>query len=208
MSACFAMIRLHKMSSRVLMGALLAVLFSACGDDSNAGTAGVGAAGQGGDREEQCPANYLPFSTGEEGGLKVPVKDTGFEVRLLEADSEPPARDFNSWTIGIRDAATGAPAATPVITWACAWMDVHGHGTNPRRVEKVGDADYQLSDQNLSMFGPWEIRLWIDPTGAETPYAPGSGSTERSGNACVPTHGARGAPNTEFTVCVPRSVSN
>jgi hypothetical protein len=203
------MIRPRKMSSRVLIGACTAAIFTACGDDSSTTTAGAAAmGGHGGDPDEQCPANYLPFSTGEEAGIKVPVKDTGFEVRLLEADNEPPARDFNTWTIGIRDAATGSPAATPVITWACAWMDVHGHGTNPRRVEKTDDADYQLSDQNLSMFGPWEIRLWIDPTGAETPYAPGSGSTERNGNACVPTHGAQGAPSAEFTVCVPRTVSN
>jgi|GEM_PF-4554772 len=203
------------MSKRIpiLLVLTLAVTSSACASDDSGDPAQGGAASstggvESGDPDEQCPANYLPFSTGEEAGLKVPVEGTGFEVRLLQADYEPPARNFNTWTIGIRDAATGAPAATPVITWACAWMDVHGHGTNPRQVDKVGEADYELGRQNLSMFGPWEIRLWIDPTGTEMPYAPGSGSTERVGNACMPSHGAQGKPNAEFTVCVPRSVSD
>ena len=206
----------HMMGPRVLslVALTLVVAASACASDddgsasSGAAASSAGAGTGSANPDEQCPANYLPFSTGEEAGLRVPVEGTNMEVRLLTADHEPPARDWNTWTIGIRDAATGAPATTPVITWACAWMDVHGHGTNPKQVEKVGDADYQLASQNLSMFGPWEIRLWIDPTGTEMPYAPGSGSTERNGNACMPTHGMQGTANTEFTICVPRSVSD
>jgi hypothetical protein len=175
----------------------------ACGSSSAGTTADSAAIG---DPDEQCPEAYLPFSTGTENGLVSPITRTSLQVRLLDASPFPPGKSFNTWTIGIQDATTGAPAANAVITWACAWMEVHGHGTNPKSVESLGNAEYQLSSQNLSMFGPWQIQLWIDPTGSEPAYAPSAGSTERGGHACSPTTGRAGVNNAEFKICVAREL--
>jgi hypothetical protein len=203
----------RRLCKRALVGACVALL-GACsdsgdgsGDGSTANAAGAAGAGSG-DEMAECAADYLAFSTGDEGGLRVPVKDTAYEVRLLGANHEPPKKDYNSWTIGVRDAATGAPVPNATISWACAWMNVHQHGTNPKGFVSKGNGDFELVDQNLSMFGPWEVRFWVDPTGAAPMYDPQMGSTQRNGKACTPSTGPQVEYNTEFRVCVPRSIAN
>jgi hypothetical protein len=198
-----------RLCSQLLAGACAATLFACASDDSADASATAGAMGH--DDEEgsaKCEPDYLAFSTGDENGLHQAVEGTSFEVRLIEANHEPPKRDFNTWTIAVRDAASGAPASTAVVSWACAWMNVHQHGSNPKQLESLGDGKFKLVDQNLSMFGPWEIRLWIDPSGKAPLYSPQGGSTQANGMACTPSSGPKGKYNTEFRICVPDSIAN
>jgi hypothetical protein len=162
------------------------------------------AAGSGGGATAVCPTEYLAYSTGEENGLSAAISDSGFEARLLDSDQAPPPRKgYNTWTIAVRDATTGEPAPDATISWACAWMDVHGHGTNPKMVEALGDGKFRLVKQNLSMTGPWLVRLWVDPTGKQPMYEPHGVSTIANGLECDPTTGLQGVANAVFKVCVP-----
>jgi hypothetical protein len=156
------------------------------------------------DASEQCPANVEPFAIGASGLAKTDPA-TGLTVRLVDASASPPALDYNDWTIAITDAA-GAPVQAAQITWACAWMAVHGHGSNPRQVKKLDAGRFELVKQNLAMYGPWQVRLWIDPTGASDAYVPQSGGGGIvGGEICTPSNGAPFAPTVVFDVCVPRS---
>ena len=70
----------------------------------------------------------------------------------------------------------------------------------------MGDGQFKLVDQNLSMTGPWALRLWIDPSGKEAVYEP-RGSAVLNGMACVPSSGLLGANNAEIKFCVPSAVA-
>jgi hypothetical protein len=182
---------------------VLVALLSACASE-NETTAADGVSDE---PAAECPGDYLAFTTGEANGLTAPVKGTDLQVRLLEAEHQPPRKDYNTWTIAVRDA-DGEPATDAVVTWACAWMKVHEHGTNPKRLESLGDGKFSLVDQNLSMFGPWEIQLWLDPSGTKPAYKPQGGSTQANGRACTPSFEPAELANTELTVCVPRSIAD
>lgn len=157
--------------------------------------------------EEKCPADLPAFATGDRGGLLVPVRGTGLELRLIDAEHQPPKKDYNTWTVALLDADGGGAASDAVITWACAFMEVHRHGSNPKAVEALGDGQFKLVDQNLSMTGPWALRLWIDPSGKEPLYEP-RGSTVLNGMACVPSSGLKGAYNAEIRFCVPSTIAH
>ena len=176
-----------------------ALSLAACGDD-------VAAAAQPDadvvPPDEQCPANLDEFRASSEGLLQTDAK-TGISVRLVDADAIPPARDFNTWTIAITDA-DGNAMPDARLMWACAWMQVHGHGTNPKSIEKLDGGEYVLKKQNLSMYGEWQIKLWITAGGDGTDYVPPGGSGVLDGNVCQPSNGTTGAPNIVFDVCVPR----
>jgi hypothetical protein len=189
-----------------LMGGACAADDEGEGGGDGVKSGAVDAANQGArDESEKCPEDYLAFATGEDG-LHPPVADTNFEVRLLESDKPyPPRADFNTWTVAVRDATTGEPVTAATLTWACAWMGFHEHGTNPKQVEALGDGEFRLVKQNLAMFGAWNVRLWIDPSGQEPNYDPGGKSTLANSLACTPTTGLEGDPNVEFNICVPRS---
>jgi hypothetical protein len=193
------------MRKLVIGVSLLSVWSVACASADDAASDGVIADEAA--EEEKCPDDYLGFATGDKG-LTVNVKDTELSVRLVDADHQPPKKDYNTWTVALLDQATGEPAADAVITWACAWMEVHDHGSNPKSVDVLGDNQYKLVDQNLSMFGPWELRLWIDPTGTEPVYAPRAGSAVLNTQACVPTSGPKGLHNTELKFCVPSAIAD
>jgi hypothetical protein len=83
------------------------------------------------------------------------------------------------------------------LTWACAFMPAHGHGSNPRTVTKLGDGRFELQKQNMAMEGGWLIELWVDPTG-ETEAFEGARGTGLGTSAC----GKPGEPLL-MKVCVP-----
>lgn len=66
---------------------------------------------------------------------------------------------FNTWKIALVDATTMGPAPNARLTWQCAYMSVHGHGSNPKSIENLGNGEYKLVDMNMRMLGPWEVRL-------------------------------------------------
>lgn len=127
---------------------------------------------------------------------------SGIAVRVLDGPV-PPEYGYNTWTIQLVDAATMAPAPNARLTWQCAYMSVHGHGSNPKSIESLGEGKYKLVDMNMRMFGPWEVQFWIDPTGQMAQYVPTSNII--NGMACNPTSGVVGAPSVEIKACVPRS---
>lgn len=205
--------RKPRVSNIVLMSACAATVCVSCssgtGDGPNAaanvGAVSGAAGGMAGEMTPQCTPEYQGFSVGPESGLVQTDPMSGISVRLLDASSNPPLKGDNTWKIGLYDA-SGAPAVNAHITWACAYMSVHKHGANPKGLESLGNGEYTLVKQNLRMFGPWEIRLWLDPTGAAPTYAPEKNPVNIvNGNPCEPTSGPAGAPNIEFKVCVPRS---
>ena len=185
-----------------------AAVMCACSSDSPSsstasGTAGAAAAaGDMASASSECPADYREFRVGEQG-LLVTDPASGIGVRLLDGPV-PPNFGNNTWTIGLQDA-SGAAVANAHLTWACAYMTVHAHGSNPKSVESLGAGKYKLVDQNLRMFGPWEVKLWLDPTGAAAEYAPQGGAGTLIRDACTPSSGPMGKPTVEFKVCVPQS---
>jgi hypothetical protein len=196
------------MSSRFLIGVCVAATLCACGDDSNAGPASgdsaVQAGGAGsGPVSSKCSQDYLDFSVGP-SSMVATNAEVGVGVRVLDG---PVPAEFgqNTWTIEIVDANTMAPLPNARLTWQCAFMSVHGHGSNPRTVENLGNGRYKLTNQNLRMLGPWEVQFWIDPTGQMEEYAPTSNII--TGQACIPTTGVQGSPTVEVKVCVPDASS-
>lgn len=191
------------MSSRLLIGACLASMY-ACSDDAGDGpanTAGAMAGQAGAAAKDECGADYQNFSTGPSGTLVTDAK-SGIAARVVDGPV-PPEYGYNTWKVALLDANTMAPAPNARITWQCAFMSVHGHGSNPKSIKNLGNGEYELVDQNLRMFGPWEVQFWVDPTGQMPEYVPTSNLI--SGAACNPTTGGSIRPNLEFKVCVPRS---
>jgi hypothetical protein len=158
----------------------------------------AGAAGSG-PKSSKCSADYLNFSVGPTSPA-ASTAGSAVAVRVLDGPV-PPEYGYNTWTIQILDAATMQPLPSAKLTWQCSYMSVHGHGSNPKTVENLGNGQYKLTNQNLRMVGPWEVKFWIDPTGAMDEYLPTNNII--TGNACVPTSGLQGNPTTEIKVCVP-----
>jgi hypothetical protein len=186
---------MKQMCTRVLTTLCLGFIV-ACG--GVAATPNAGDSGAPADPSEQCPADTETFRDGPMGLLRSDDKNN-LSVRIVHAEAVPPTRDFNDWTIAVTDA-SGAPLPNAQLTWACAWMPVHGHGSNPKRVNKLDGGRFDLLQQNLSMFGGWQIKLWIDPDGGSVDFQP----KITSGDVCMPNNGTSGPPNIEFDVCVPR----
>lgn len=169
-------------------------LFSACGsDDAPSDAAGTSDA----ELDTSCPENTPPFDFGPTG-LSATNESVGLKVYLETASDKPPLYGTNDWTIAFTDLA-GSPASDAKLTWTCAWMPKHGHGSNPKSVVDLGDGRYELQRQNMAMQGGWEIQLWVDATGAGEAYEGGGVGINRS--ACT-------EPGTKaqliLKACVPR----
>jgi hypothetical protein len=206
----------RKLLCQVLFGASVAGLglglgIGACSDDSNNGAmsgagaataagAGVSAAGAG-SLEDDCSESYQHFAVGPSSTVASDAKSP-IAVRVLDGQV-PPAFGSNTWTIQLLDAATMQPAPNARLTWQCAFMRVHGHGSNPKSLQNLGNGQYKLVDMNMRMFGPWEVQFWIDPTGQMPEYVPTSNII--NGMACTPTSGVQGEPTIQIKACVPRS---
>jgi hypothetical protein len=178
---------------------LALALPSACGSDDGSEDSAVLDPDVADDAASVCPPTTPPFTTGP-GGLTSKNEALNLQVRVDEADNQPLDKGFNSWEIAVTDL-TGAPLPAAQLTWACAWMPEHGHGTNPKAIEKLPDGRISLVKQNLSMNGGWQVRLWVDPTGTAPPFSGGSGT--RNPNAC--TAPSNDPANITFDVCVPRT---
>jgi hypothetical protein len=150
------------------------------------------------------PALQNVFKVGGAGvGLTTTDAASNVAVRIQDATQIPPVKDnTNDWTIAITDAA-GAPLPNAKLGWACAWMAVHGHGSNPQAIEDMGGGMFKLTSLNLSMYGEWAERLWVDPTGAGPQYLPQNGTRVGAGLECMPTNGAAAQYNIEINFCVP-----
>lgn len=148
-----------------------------------------------------CDPTLPAFATGP-NGLTTTATTGAFKVRIDSADNQPPAKSYNTWKIVVEDA-SGQPMPNAKLNWVCAWMAVHGHGSNPQQVNNLGNGEIDLVKQNLSMYGPWEVKLWIDPTGAGPEYLPQDGEMVMAGNNCIPSNGADANPNVDISFCVP-----
>lgn len=146
-----------------------------------------------------CPADLEPFAIGAHGLTKSDPR-TQLSVRVDKANF-PPRRGMNDWQIVVTDAA-GQPASNAHLSWACTYMPVHGHGKNPRSIERTGDGVFLLSQQNMSMPGPWQVQLWLDPSGRAPEYTPQLGAAVPDGMPCMPSNGVSLTPSVVFTVCV------
>jgi hypothetical protein len=150
-----------------------------------------------------CNPNLAPFAVGAEGiGLTTPDTTGQLKVRIDQADHSPPHKDYNTWTIAIEDA-SGQSMPSAKLNWACAWMAVHQHGSNPQQINSLGDGKFELASQNLAMTGPWAVQLWVDPSGSGPAYMPQNGAKVLGGNNCIPSNGAAPMPNVVIDICVP-----
>lgn len=173
---------------------VLVVSAAACGSDESGPRSDLGDSDEA--LDESCPSDTPPFNFGPTG-LSAVNESSGVKVFLEEASSKPPFYGTNDWTIAITDV-SGKPMPEATLTWACAFMVHHGHGSNPKLVENLGDGRFRLLKQNLAMSGQWEIRLWVDPTGAAEAYTGGIGSAR---SVCA----GPGEPLI-LRACVPRSI--
>lgn len=147
--------------------------------------------------DKSCPKDTPEFTVGPMGLSSAPNVALGIKVHVEAASAQPPENDYNDWTIAITDL-DGKPLPDANLTFACAFMQAHGHGSNPKMVVKQGDGKYQLVKQNMAMEGGWEIRLWIDPTGGGTTYK--GGGTGLNPDAC---RGPSADPSAVLKACVP-----
>ncbi len=148
--------------------------------------------------DASCPENTPPFDFGPMG-LGATNETMGVKAYLDTASSRPPLFGSNDWTIAFTDM-QGNAMPTANLTWACAWMPAHGHGSNPKMVENLGGGRYKLAKQNMAMQGGWEIRLWVDPAGGGTAYTGGNaGSINRTACSKPGTD-----PSLTLYACVPR----
>jgi len=158
------------------------------------------------DAGAECAPGTEEFPIGETAGLTSSDSKSGMQVRIVWADHAPPIKERNTWTIAVTNS-SGAPEPKAVVSWACAWMPAHLHGTTPQSVDPMGDGRFSLVKQNMAMYGGWQVRLWVSTDPAAVPYAPANGSGVRSSDACSPPDSRVGTANIVFNVCVPRNRS-
>lgn len=196
-------------SSRIQVRLLIGLAFvcAACSSNTVSVMApGMEAPPDGGFPDVPCDPSLPPFAVGGDGiGLTTADTTGKIKVRIDDAP-KPPQKDYNTWRIAIEDV-SGQPMPSAAINWACAWMAVHGHGSNPQAINNLGGGLFELSKQNLSMYGPWEVKLWIDPTGGGSMYSPQTGAKVLGGNNCDPSNGTTGAANVDIKFCVPEGGS-
>ena len=185
----------------------LALACGACSSNTVVPSGGdTEAVPDGGFPDAPCDPTLPPFTVGGDGiGLTTTDTTGTIKVRIDDAP-KPPQKDYNTWRIAIEDG-SGQPVPNASINWACAWMAVHGHGSNPQAINNLGGGLFELSKQNMSMYGPWEVKLWIDPTGGGSTYSPQTGAKVLGGNNCNPSNGTTGDPNVDIKFCVPEGGS-
>jgi hypothetical protein len=201
-SATFALLGLAhggmKMCRQLLIAAMMSLGLGACGNDSS--TAGQPTAGARPGLPPACPPDIAELRTGANGTLR--ADDSGeFSVRIADAHL-PLANDFNDIEIVVLDG-SGTPLPDAQLTWVCAWMAVHTHGSTPKRIDKLGEGRFKLVRQNLAMSGPWELRLWVAPHGDSEDYQPDVEAGGLNGNACSPSNASDPTWNIAFDLCVP-----
>ncbi len=90
---------------------------------------------------------------------------TGFQVKFLDSDPAPPAKDNNNWTIEITDA-NGSPIDGATIT-VVPYMPDHGHGTSVKpTIVPMGSGKYQIQNVYMYMPGLWQTTIGVTMPGA------------------------------------------
>jgi hypothetical protein len=177
---------------------------TACaGDDGATGAAGFDDSGpDAGYGDVRCSPDLKPLAIGPEGTTFSDAAKT-VSVRLDNIDPLQPNKSPNTWRIAVLDSA-GQPATQATIGWSCAFMAIHRHATNPTAIKQVRPGVFELSDIYLGMYGPWQMKFWIDLTGATPPYLPQSGTSVGLGLECEPADAARSAASLTLDFCVPK----
>lgn len=130
-----------------LVPALLSVcLVSACSDSSS-------------DDDEEIDCSTVTNADTFVVGLPKTGAAGMLHFALMDANPAPPARDNNTWTVQITDAASAAfDGATLTVT---PFMPAHGH-TSPITVGITPTGtpgEYKLDPVNLWMNGVWETTI-------------------------------------------------
>ncbi len=91
----------------------------------------------------------------------------GLELRMLEAEPNPPVVGNNSWLVQLTyDGAPLTEVEDDILV--TPFMPDHGHGTPTTvSVTETSDGVYRLEPVHLRMAGYWEITLDIDAPAAE-----------------------------------------
>lgn len=91
--------------------------------------------------------------------LAKPSAKGTFKVTLVSADPAPPARDLNTWTVQITDAAGQPLATTPTVE---TFMPDHGHTSTVKpQLLAQPDGTYQVKNLDFFMGGVWRIRFTV-----------------------------------------------
>ncbi|HKP60052.1 MAG TPA: hypothetical protein VJV78_25180 [Polyangiales bacterium] len=182
---------------RTSLALVLMAIGAGCGGSDDNMDGALSNPMDGEDADTSCPADTPPFDFGPMG-LSATNEAAGVKVYLETASDKPPFYGPNDWTIAFTDL-EGKPASNALLTWACAFMPKHGHGSSPKSVNNLGSGRYELLRQNMAMQGGWEIRLWVDMTGAGKPFEGGGVGINRA--ACAEP---RTEPTLKLLACVPR----
>ena len=121
----------------------------------------------------------------------------------MSASDVPLKFGYNDWRIALTDAG-GAPLSNAKIAFACSWMPAHFHGANPLEIDDLGEGRFEVKEQNLAMYGEWNVRYWVTTDPTKQAYQPQMGSDIRGGDVCSPRDSTLGTANIEFKVCVLR----
>jgi hypothetical protein len=133
----------------------LGLLLGACG----------GGAANGDDGEPDAAFSCATEDRGEtfSAGMQK-TGDKGVVFTLISSDPAPPARDNNTWLIGLADDSGPLVGATLSVK---PFMPDHNHGTSIPTNITAGDnpGEYQANPVNLFMPGVWEITVNATPAG-------------------------------------------
>jgi len=150
------MIELRRYLGLAILGALLGCAGNDGDRDPKMWPDRFGAAAN--EAQAQCPADTPDFRAGLEAvGVKQLAK-----ARVIRANPPTPEIFYNDWTVAFLDA-QGSPLADVQVASACVVMPVHSHSTRARAITPLMDpGTFQLEGLDLSMLGPWEVRLAIN----------------------------------------------
>jgi hypothetical protein len=81
-------------------------------------------------------------------------------AELVDADKIPLGWFYNAWTVRFTGP-DGEPLQDVALDKVEPFMTVHNHGTTPVEVEDLDDGEFGLSKINITMGGPWEVRLTV-----------------------------------------------
>jgi len=100
-------------------------------------------------------------------GLAKTSEGGKFDVTLLDSVLAPPDRGENTFTLKVRENASGTMMAPDAIE-VRPWMPQHGHGSTPPSFVPVAGTEANSSvvgPINFFMPGLWELRVLVTPAG-------------------------------------------
>ncbi|MFY2563248.1 hypothetical protein ACN469_36970 [Corallococcus terminator] len=90
------------------------------------------------------------------------VTSTSGRLRIeVLTDSVPLRRGPQRFLLRVTEAATGSAIPDTVLAIQ-PWMPTMGHGLDsPARITRRGTSDFEVTELDLFMPGPWELRLTL-----------------------------------------------